>query len=137
MKHILAICLFFHFSVTGQIPVDLSQHTSKNGAHVTVRSNIITASWPAGKGLQGNIAIDLNSDKPLFQSLSLIEENKTLEIGRNIDPVFLLTVGKRDLISQNGWNIFFDKVPLKPFESHLLHIQKKSASVISMGSRTT
>ncbi|MET0300073.1 MAG: hypothetical protein ABW036_09940, partial [Flavitalea sp.] len=49
---------------------------------------------------------------------------------------FVLTIGKRDLVSQNGWNIFFDRVPTKPFRSHKVEFQKKSVAIISEGNRT-
>lgn len=136
MKYSLVTVLFFHCVVVGQVPVDVSQYNSKNGALVTVNHNIITATWPAGNRLRGSLSLDLDSESELFQALSVIEGGRTTDIIKNIDPVFLLTAGKRDLISQNGWNIFFDKVPLKPFQSHRLKISKKSASVISSGSRT-
>jgi hypothetical protein len=40
------------------------------------------------------------------------------------------------LISQNGWNIFFDKVPLKPHQSYKIDFNKKDIDVKSSGSRT-
>ncbi len=39
-------------------------------------------------------------------------------------------------MSQNGWNIFFDKVPNKPFQSYTLAFNKESASITTLGTRT-
>ncbi|HEX6428308.1 MAG TPA: hypothetical protein VF008_11505, partial [Niastella sp.] len=37
---------------------------------------------------------------------------------------------------QNGWNIFFDKVPNKPFTSNRIELNKHAAAVTSIGTRT-
>lgn len=137
MKYILIACFILNlvFAVA-QTPVNLKGYTAKNGAKVSVQRNLVSVRWPAGKELQGEAFVDLNPGMPLLKTLGLISRGKTKEICQDLDPSFLLTVGTRDLVSQNGWNIFFDKVPLKPFKSHLLVLTKKSASVVSEGSRT-
>jgi hypothetical protein len=137
MKSILSICFIIHISVSvAQLPVSLKDYNAKNGATVSVARNIMSVKWPAGNQLQGQLNLDLNKNKPLFARIAVIGKSKTWEIGQDLDPAFLLTVGKRDLVSQNGWNIFFDKVPLKPFKSHVIAFDKKSAAVSSIGSRT-
>jgi hypothetical protein len=119
-----------------QPPIDLSRFNKKNGAFVRVEKNAFSVSWPAGNRQQGRLLMTLDKDQPLFQSIDLSYNNSLRSIVKYLDPVFLLTIGKRDLISQNGWNIFFDKVPLKPHHSHVVELDKKSASVASIGSRT-
>ena len=137
MKYLLAVCAVFSFTIAVcQVPVSLGGYSAKNGANVSVARNIISVRWPAGDNLKGQVLINLNQEKPLFSSIGIIGRKDTSVIARDLEPVFLLTVGKRDLVSQNGWNIFFDKVPLKPFKSHLVALHKKSASVSSRGSRT-
>jgi hypothetical protein len=66
----------------------------------------------------------------------LQEGSRIHQIASGLDPVFILTVGKRDLVSQNGWNIFFDKVPNKPFKSYNIEFNKHSAAIRSIGTRT-
>lgn len=136
MKCMLTVLLFFSIGSYAQVPVNLKRFDPKSGARVSVERNIISITWPAGNQLQGQLLVDLNQDAPLIKRLGIITGKKMSEIGKELDPAFLLTVGKRDLVSQNGWNIFFDKVPLKPFQSHKLEFQKKSASIHSGGSRT-
>src|SRR5215204_6238561 len=137
MKYVLTVYAILSFTIAvSQVPVSLNEYSAKNGAKVSVARNIISVRWPAGNNLQGQVIIDLNKERPLFNSIDIVGERDGLTIAKNLDPVFLLTVGKRDLVSQNGWNIFFDKVPLKPFQSHLVVLSKKSASVRIMGSRT-
>lgn len=55
------------------------------------------------------------------------------EIGVNPDPVFLLTVGMRDLVSQNGWNIFFDKTNKLTNKTYAVNLKKQSAIGASSG----
>jgi hypothetical protein len=99
-------------------------------------NKLLTVGWPAGRGGSGRMIIDLREGRPLFKSIGLIRGGMVREIVREADPVFLLSVGKRDLVSQNGWNIFFDKVPLKPHASFRVRLAEKNAWVRSAGSRT-
>ena len=134
----MRICLFFLiFISTGmegisQIPVNLKEFNQKNGARATVKGNQLQVEWPAGAQETGKIIISLKKNEPLISSIQL--QNR--ELVEAADPVFLLTVGKRDLISQNGWNIFFDKVPLKPHQTYKLRLDKQTAKLSSAGNRT-
>jgi hypothetical protein len=132
MKYLLTIILLANIlCVAAQVPVETKDFNNTNGAELKVSGNSLDISWPVNESSRGKLSLDLRNNKPLFRSIAL---NK--EIIGDIDPVFLLSVGKRDLISQNGWNIFFDKVPLKPHTTHRLKLNKKSAAVRSVGSRT-
>lgn len=135
------ICMLL-FSLTAgaalraQVPVNTSGFTNEGGATVVDNQNIVFVSWPAGANSIGRIALNLEKDAPLFSSLQLVTGKRVSHLLRNADAAFLLTVGKRDLVSQNGWNIFFDKVPLKPHQSYPVTLEKKSAAVTSRGNRT-
>jgi len=91
-----------------------------------------TVTWPAGNSQQGEVVLDLSPSRPLFKSISLGGQ----VITENVDPAFMMTIGERDLQSQNGWNIFFDKVPDKPYKTYPVVIKKSSVSVKTEGSRT-
>ena len=137
MKYVLTVIFLAGINILlAQVAVDLKNYTNKNGAQVKVNKNKIFVSWPAGKNQKGHLELDLSNQQPLFTSIGLIKGGAVKQVAKNLDPVFVLTVGKRDLVSQNGWNIFFDKVPLKPHQSHVVDIDKKSASVHSAGART-
>lgn len=88
--------------------------------------------WPAGNAGTGKVIFDLTPGKPLFSEISLAGKR----IAAAVDPAFVVTVGRRDLLSQNGWNIFFDKVPNRPYQTYLLSVEKSDASVKTEGSRT-
>ncbi len=80
------------------------------------KDTLVTVVWSAGNGSAGALMLDLDNNRPLFKSIEYTSKNFNKIIAQNLDPAFILTVGKRDLVSQNGWNIFFDKVPNKPFQ---------------------
>lgn len=137
MKIRILIILFFAFSTgNAQLRVDVKNFRTVSGARVRQSSNTLFVSWPAGTKQQGQLVLNLDQGQALFQQVSLAENGDARIIAKNLDPVFLLTVGKRDLVSQNGWNVFFDKVPLKPFQAYRVMLEKKNASVRSEGSRT-
>ncbi|WP_231464957.1 hypothetical protein [Pedobacter sp. Leaf132] len=138
MKNII---LFFFLlsshSLLAQKPfVDLSGF-KKNGAIATVNQKIITLSWPAGEKGVGRIQLDLDEKNPLFKSIQLGKGNKFKEIIAGLDPAFVLTIGKRTLSpSSGGWDVFFDRVPRKPYKSYAVDIAKKSAKISTNGQHT-
>lgn len=133
---ILCLLMISTFVLSAQVRVDLKNFTHKNGTAAIAEGDVLTVSWPAGKNRTGRLIFDLSAEKPLFRSIELLDGNKKHQIVSGLDPAFVLSVGKRDLISQNGWNIFFDKVPYKRFKVHNIDVEKSSAAVRSVGSRT-
>jgi hypothetical protein len=135
-KTVIFFVLLSVGALQAQIKVDLTNFSKRNGSTASVRGNLVSVSWSAGTGKTGKIILDLSATQPVFKSIALHEGKSTHPIAAGLDPAFVLTVGKRDLISQNGWNIFFDKVPNKPFKAHNIELIKQSASVRSVGTRT-
>lgn len=119
-----------------QIPVDLSGLQPASGTVATVRNNLLDIQWPAGGREKARLLLHLDPQQPLFQSIQLTSQGVYREVAAALDPAFTLTIGKRDLVSQNGWNIFFDRVPLKPHQSYALQFEKKQVKVTSHGART-
>ena len=119
-----------------QAVVDLTKFSAKNGATAVVRQNKLEVSWPAQGADRGKLVLNLRGEAPLLGSMQLSRAGRYQTIATDLRPEFILTVGKRDLISQNGWNIFFDKVPNKPFKSYRVQFTKGQAAVSSVGSRT-
>lgn len=136
---LIVLPLLFLFStniVEAQIQVDLSDYDSNGEATATVNENSLDITWPASETEDGKVLISLESGKPLFRSIQLSSEGIFKEIAADLDPAFLLTVGKRDLTKESGWNIFFDRTAYLPYETHTLNFEKREAKVISSGSRT-
>jgi hypothetical protein len=119
-----------------QSTVSLQGFNKNNGATVTAKGSKIDLSWPVGNTGHGRVVFELDKTKPLFKSIQATDKGVYKEIATNLNPEFILTIGKRDLVSQNGWNIFFDRVPLKPFKAYNVQFDKQKAAVKSEGSRT-
>ena len=56
---------------------------------------------------------------------------------RGLNPVTLLTVGSRDSQNPQGWGVFFDKVPTRPFETFLVEPGKRQWHTTRTGNRVT
>lgn len=133
---LLLLLIISGWTLHAQVTVDLKGLNKKNGASATVKGDLLAIAWPTGEKKTGKLVFDLAAGQPLFRSIELQEGGKNHSVAAGLDATFLLTVGKRDLVSQNGWNIFFDKVPNKPFQSHRVEFDKRSVAVSSIGSRT-
>ncbi|HVW60890.1 MAG TPA: hypothetical protein VHC48_12660, partial [Puia sp.] len=92
--------------------------------------------WPAGGGQRGRIVLGMRDDSALIRSVAVVKGGVVREVMRDVDPSFLLRVGRRDLVSQNGWNIFFDKVPLKGYKTYRVELSGRKAVVAREGGRT-
>lgn len=129
------ILLYFLFSFSicqGQSLVNTDNFDTKSKVKLVLKDSIVNIAWPVGSSEYAKLVLDLSKENSLFKRVEL--NNKQVISG--LDPVFILTIGKRDLISQNGWNIFFDKVPDKSHQSYNVQFNKKNAAIISYGSRT-
>ena len=133
---LLLVLLASYTTIHAQVDVDTKNFSTANGAAAHVTTNTLSVKWPVNKQEQAQLIVNLEKDKPLFSGIGLIKGSKLSRIVKDADPAFLLTVGKRDLVSQNGWNIFFDKVPLKPHQSYTIKLEKQHVVVSSKGSRT-
>jgi hypothetical protein len=129
---LFAVPIFVTVTAAAQVKTNLEAFKPGNGAAVSQRGRLLEISWPAGNAGTGKIVFDLAPAHPLFKEIFLGKQRITA----GVDPAFVLTVGQRDLVSQNGWNIFFDKVPNKPHRSYPLTINKNAAAVRTAGSRT-
>lgn len=130
------LLILFCTPLLAQIPVDLKEFDKKTGVTVTVKETVLEVEWPAGNQEFGKVAVDLRKGEPLIQSMGIGPKGQYKTIAQNLDPAIILTVGKRDLISQNGWNIFFDKTAYLPYETHAVVMDKTSVKVVTSGAQT-
>jgi hypothetical protein len=122
--------------VQAQLKVNTKHFNPAAGASIAVKKQLVEITWPAGKQQFGKIQFDLASSSALFKRITLGTKSKPIRVSEDLDPAFLLSIGKRDLLSQNGWNIFFDKVPQKPFKVFPVLLKKNAVTVKTLGSRT-
>lgn len=123
-------------SLKAQIPVDLSKFDKKSGVSAVVRGTLLEVEWPTGENQSGKVVVDLRKAQPLISSLQIGSKSEYKTIARDLDPAVIVRVGKRDLISQNGWNIFFDKTAYLPHESFVVEMDKKDVKVVTSGAQT-
>src|SRR5687768_3281765 len=133
---LLLLFVLSGWALHAQVSVDLKGFSKKSGASATAKGDLLTVSWPPGEKKTGKRVVDPSAGQPVVKSLSLQEGGKSHPIATGLDAAFLLTVGKRDLVSQNGWNICFDRGPNKPFRSYNSELNKLSAAVNTTGART-
>lgn len=139
-KRIIIVVLIYLSNVStgsAQISqVNTLKFNRKSGVTATYSNNILKIAWPAGNNNYGHVDLNMENGKPLFSRLLIGASRNVKLVSTNLDPAFLLTIGKRDLISQNGWNIFFDKVPQKKYKTYNVELEKSAATVKTIGSRT-
>ena len=119
-----------------QLKLDTRQFNLKGEATLTRQKDLVEITWPAGETKFGKVQFDLSPSNPLFKRIAIGTKAEPFTVSEDLDAAFLLTIGKRDLLSQNGWNIFFDKVPQRPFQTFPVVLKKNGISVKSIGSRT-
>ena len=132
----LLLLLIIHSVSNAQIKVDVADYDRKNDIKLNIQKDILNLTWRCAKTEKGKISINLENNKPLIKSFHIERLGVMQEVGVELNPAFLLTVGKRDLVSQNGWNIFFDRPNKKPKNKFVAELTKNTASVRTEGSRT-
>ncbi|KAA0992668.1 CehA/McbA family metallohydrolase domain-containing protein [Dyadobacter aurulentus] len=135
-RFLLIAAILVPMFTQAQVKLNTAQFNRKGEASVTSQKELIEITWPAGEGRFGRVQFDMSPSGALFRRIALGTRASPVTISEELDAAFLLTVGKRDLLSQNGWNIFFDKVPQRPFQTFPVVLKKNSISVKSIGSRT-
>lgn len=135
MRYAFLLCLLWS-TARAQVPVDLSKYTKNSPTTISKQGNELVLTWPTTGKETGRLVVNLENGKPLFSHMQHSKAGKFSEIATDLDPAFVLTIGKRDLVSQNGWNIFFDKTNRLPSKAYALKLTKQSASVSTVGTRT-
>jgi len=137
MKIAVSLVLIFCCSViNAQSQVNLKSF-KQNGTLVSSSKKELMLTWPVGKNTFGKMVLDLDPNKPLFKSLLMGKRGKLKEVAANLDPAFVLRVGKRTLSpSSGGWDVFFDRVPTRPYTTNAVKFDKGSTSVATHGAQT-
>ncbi|CAH0289845.1 hypothetical protein SRABI27_04035 [Pedobacter sp. Bi27] len=137
MRNSISILLIICFSAfCAQSQVNLKAFKT-NGTTVSSNQKELVLTWPAGKGTLGKMILDLDRTKPLFKSLLLGKQGALKEVAAHLDPGFVLRIGKRTLSpNSGGWDVFFDRVPTRPYSTNVVKFEKGAASVSTKGSQT-
>ncbi|MGS2741840.1 hypothetical protein [Sinomicrobium sp. M5D2P17] len=122
--------------LTAQIPVSLPGNLEENETKINREGNNLEITWPLANANEARMVLNLEEGKPLFHTMGIVEKGNLKEIVQDLDPAFIINVGKRTLKPENGWTVFFDKVPERPYTSHVLKFNKKDLKVTKGGQRT-
>ncbi|WP_335966976.1 hypothetical protein [Galbibacter sp. PAP.153] len=137
MKTYFFIAIFLKtLFLTAQIPVSIPENLAENETKFKLQKKEMEVTWPIANKNVAKMILSLEANKPLFRSIGIIENGNLKEIATQLEPRFLINVGKRTLKPENGWTIFFDKVPTRPYTSHVLELNKKEVKVTKSGNRT-
>ncbi len=136
MKNSFFLVWLLALTASAQIPLDLSRLAKNSPTTVSRQGDELVLSWPTTGKETGRLVVSLAANRPLFSHIQLSKGGRYTDVATDLNPAFVLTVGKRDLISQNGWNIFFDKTNKLPSKAYAVELIRRQASVTTMGSRT-
>ena len=138
MKYTLRlIALLVVTFAQAQIPVTLPTNPTENETNVELNQDMLSLRWKTNivdESCQLNL--NLNPGKPLIANMGIIKNGTYNAIVSEVQPEFILNVGKRDLTPEKGWTIFFDKVPTRPYTQHLLEFDKQAITVTKNKNRT-
>lgn len=116
---------------------DLSQYNSACGIQITTTKSHIDVSWSLERhGTQAKFRFDLNTQRPLIQSISLRSSRDADRVmATGMDAFVSLRVGDRDLEKRAGWTIFFDRMQRKPHEVFQAKLDRANVKVESRARR--
>ena len=75
---LLYVAVLLNWSValaTAGVPVDLSGVTVENGIELAVRKDRLDVEWAIGEEQLGQLVLSLQSESPLIESLSILEND--------------------------------------------------------------
>ena len=105
---------------------------------LTTRDDGLVLQWNAP---EGRAYVDLqfiprrgnNAAAPLIRELGI----NGISIIEEVDPNYLFWIGDRDLELRDGWEIFFDRVPTRPYSVEKGYLIPESVNVSTEGGRAT
>jgi hypothetical protein len=131
-------------STRAETPIDLAGYDPACEVQMEGWNGHLRLSWPTGDGKTGEATLNLNGDAPLLQKVAIREgenANASATILANVDPVWLLTVGSRQMPegkpADQQWEVFFDNPHQRPHEVFASHLRIGRAKVAGKGSRAT
>ncbi|MBI3879145.1 MAG: hypothetical protein HY301_03660 [Verrucomicrobia bacterium] len=126
------------------VSVDLSGYSPSSGIEVKRDGERLHVAWPMAKAESGRLTLDLRAGKPLIESLGIATSANSTPVAllQNVEPAAYLSVGTRTpppghAPERTVWDVFFDKVPNKPFQTHRSRLEIKRVVVTSVGRRAT
>jgi hypothetical protein len=128
----ISVVVTFWLQAAHAAEADLSKFDAKTSeVKVEAQGQRVTVTWPSGDAGDASVVLRLDSNRPLIESLSV----GSTPLLRDVDPVYVITVGSRNLNDKAGWVAFFDKVPTRPYQPYLAALDRRTCKVASNGPR--
>ncbi len=112
------------------VPLELDVNVARSGVAVSQgASERVHFAWKDEDGNPLRLRLNLADETALIEHLG---DDSTSFIS-NASPVFMLTVGSRDMDPRRGWIRFFDKVHKRPYRQYRAQLQVRSGKVTTDG----
>ena len=133
-----SLTLLLFFSSYAQTSITLPKNDNENDTKIYTQGSKINITWNVSKNEQYVLVLSTIKNTPLIKSIQKLDlKNKTVKkIAQNLQPNFVLRTGERTLNDKNGWTIFFDKVPTRPYQTELLAFNQKDIDITKHKNRT-
>ncbi len=127
------------------IHVDFTGFNASSGSNFSYKNNVLTAEWSSGdKVISVSFRVEYQKrgksrhpQAPLIQSIRVTENDKTVDIFRDLQPEYAIFLGKRNLEKRDGWQIFFDYPYQQSYGVQKAVLDITGVTVSSVGTRTT
>lgn len=88
-----------------QPAIDLSGHQPKSGVAIQQDGTRLRITWPMAEGEHGVLLLQFKPQDPLIEELGIASkaDGPAPVLLRKTDPVYVMTVGSRDL--KQGWDV--------------------------------
>jgi len=137
IKYLIILLCSLSFNSFAEFSFDRTNFPLKRKVGTVAVSNIFKVKWQVNKTDFGELTFNMDKNAPLLKSIKIFKNKSVKVIARNLDPVFLLNIGKRTLdTNQGGWNVFFDRVPKKPYKSVRVQLDKSHYDIVKNGHKT-
>ncbi len=142
MKQLIAtfFALALLASSTLILAADITQQgfSANDGFDLTTRDDGLVLQWNAP---EGRAYIDLqfiprrgnSAAAPIIRELGINGK----AIIEEVNPNYLFWIGDRDLELRDGWEIFFDRVPTRPYSVEKGYLTPENVNVSTTGGRAT
>jgi len=136
----IAIFTLFLLVNTSIFGIEIYQQgfDASDGFDLTTTDDTLTIIWDAPEG-KAFIELQFIPRRGNFPAAPLIRKIGVDGIPalENLDPNYLFWVGDRNLELRGGWNIFFDRVPTRPYSVEKGYLVPNTVTVSSNGNRAT
>ena len=142
MKKIIWLATFVGLNLFSLklLALDINQHAFNpaDGFNLKIDEDVFRFSWQTP---EGEAFIDLQfvprqgntPAAPLIKEIGLNEDS----IMENLDPNYLFWIGDRDLELRDGWEIFFDRVPTRPYSVEKGYLNPGEVTISTEDGRAT